>query len=92
MGRQATGLGPAGLWVLPNPSGLNANHQLPDLAAAFRALREAADAGRASRRVTPVLSAAGASAPALRPTRANVLTAETRCRSVDRENSRAHVS
>ncbi len=45
MGRQATGLGPAGLWLLPNPSGLNANHQLPDLAAAFRALREAADAG-----------------------------------------------
>jgi double-stranded uracil-DNA glycosylase len=29
-------------WVLPNPSGLNAHYQLPDLAAAFAALREAA--------------------------------------------------
>ena len=29
-------------WVLPNPSGLNARYQLPDLAAAFAALREAA--------------------------------------------------
>jgi TDG/mug DNA glycosylase family protein len=27
------------LWVLPNPSGLNANHQRADLARAFRALR-----------------------------------------------------
>ena len=27
-----------GVWVLPNPSGLNANHQLPDLAKAFRKL------------------------------------------------------
>lgn len=30
------------LWVLPNPSGLNANHQLDDLVRIFRALREAA--------------------------------------------------
>ena len=27
------------IWVLPNPSGLNANHQLADLARAFRELR-----------------------------------------------------
>jgi TDG/mug DNA glycosylase family protein len=27
------------VWVLPNPSGLNANHQLPDLARAFRRVR-----------------------------------------------------
>jgi TDG/mug DNA glycosylase family protein len=27
------------VWVLPNPSGLNANHQRADLARAFRALR-----------------------------------------------------
>jgi double-stranded uracil-DNA glycosylase len=27
------------LWVLPNPSGLNANHQIDDLVRAFRALR-----------------------------------------------------
>ncbi|TMK34661.1 MAG: G/U mismatch-specific DNA glycosylase [Actinobacteria bacterium] len=31
----------AGLWVLPNPSGLNAHHQLPDLADAFARLRTA---------------------------------------------------
>ncbi|MEP6574114.1 MAG: G/U mismatch-specific DNA glycosylase [Gemmatimonadota bacterium] len=42
LGRQANSFGSAGLWVLPNPSGLNASHQLPDLARAFRALREAA--------------------------------------------------
>ncbi len=46
MGRQPERLGPAGLWVLPNPSGLNANHQAPDLARAFRALRRAAEAER----------------------------------------------
>jgi TDG/mug DNA glycosylase family protein len=32
----------AALWVLPNPSGLNAHHQPADLARAFRALRRAA--------------------------------------------------
>lgn len=31
----------AKLWVLPNPSGLNANYQLPELAALFRKLRRA---------------------------------------------------
>jgi TDG/mug DNA glycosylase family protein len=41
VGRQPALLGQALLWVLPNPSGLNANHQLPDLARAFRQLREA---------------------------------------------------
>jgi len=43
-GRQSRRLGSAGLWLLPNPSGLNANHQLIDLARAFRALRAAAEA------------------------------------------------
>ena len=38
-GRQEESLGPSTLWVLPNPSGLNANHQLPDLAREFGALR-----------------------------------------------------
>lgn len=42
LGRQPERLGTAGLWVLPNPSGLNAHHQLGDLAAAFDALRRAA--------------------------------------------------
>jgi double-stranded uracil-DNA glycosylase len=44
IGRQDERLGPSGLWVRPNPSGLNANHQLPELARAFRALRRAAGA------------------------------------------------
>jgi TDG/mug DNA glycosylase family protein len=39
-GRQRTVAGQPELWVLPNPSGLNANHQLPDLARAFGELRE----------------------------------------------------
>ena len=42
LGRQPGTLEGAFLWVLPNPSGLNANHQLPDLARLFRALRKAA--------------------------------------------------
>jgi TDG/mug DNA glycosylase family protein len=33
--------GPTGVWVLPNPSGLNAHYQLPDLAAEFARLRAA---------------------------------------------------
>jgi double-stranded uracil-DNA glycosylase len=40
MGLQPERLGTAALWVLPNTSGLNANHQLPDLVRAFRALRD----------------------------------------------------
>ena len=38
-GLQAERLGGSAVWVLPNPSGLNANHQRADLARAFRALR-----------------------------------------------------
>ena len=30
----------ADLWVLPNPSGLNANYQLPDFVRLFRQLRQ----------------------------------------------------
>jgi TDG/mug DNA glycosylase family protein len=41
LGRQPEGLDGAELWVLPNPSGLNANHQLTDLAKMFRELHEA---------------------------------------------------
>jgi TDG/mug DNA glycosylase family protein len=43
VGRQAEKIGSSGLWVLPNPSGLNANHQLAELAAAFQALRREAE-------------------------------------------------
>lgn len=38
-GRQPERIGKSRLWVLPNPSGLNANHQIADLARAFEALR-----------------------------------------------------
>src|SRR5215208_6073209 len=41
-GRQPERIGGSGLWVLPNPSGLNASHQIADLTRAFHALREAA--------------------------------------------------
>ena len=43
IGRQPEQIDETKLWVLPNPSGLNANHQLADLALAFRALRMTAD-------------------------------------------------
>ncbi|KPM51506.1 DNA glycosylase [Frankia sp. R43] len=41
VGRQAERLGPAGVWLLPNPSGLNAHYQLPDLVRVYGELREA---------------------------------------------------
>ena len=41
MGPQADRIGPAAVWILPNPSGLNASWTLPRLAGAFRELREA---------------------------------------------------
>jgi TDG/mug DNA glycosylase family protein len=37
-GRQEETLGGAGLWLLPNPSGLNARYQPPELAEMFREL------------------------------------------------------
>ena len=42
LGRQPGAIGRTRIWVLPNPSGLNAAHQPKDLAAAFRAVFEAA--------------------------------------------------
>jgi TDG/mug DNA glycosylase family protein len=41
-GRQEETLGGAGLWLLPNPSGLNARYQIPQLAEMFRELLEVA--------------------------------------------------
>jgi double-stranded uracil-DNA glycosylase len=38
-GQQPEVIGTTRLWVLPNPSGLNANHQIGDLVQAFRELR-----------------------------------------------------
>ena len=40
VGRQDERIGDSEIWVLPNPSGLNAHYQLPQLAAAYRALRD----------------------------------------------------
>ena len=40
LGPQDRTLGPARVWVLPNPSGLNAHHQPADLARRFGELRE----------------------------------------------------
>jgi len=39
VGEQDEQIAGACVWVLPNPSGLNANYQLPDLSRLFRALR-----------------------------------------------------
>jgi TDG/mug DNA glycosylase family protein len=49
LGRQPESIGTAGVWLLPNPSGLNANHQLPDLARAFGELKRASVSGSRSR-------------------------------------------
>lgn len=40
MGEQPQTLGDTGIWVLPNPSGLNAHYDLAGLAAAFAELRD----------------------------------------------------
>jgi TDG/mug DNA glycosylase family protein len=42
-GRQEEKLEAATVWVLPNPSGLNANYRPDDLARLFRELREAVE-------------------------------------------------
>lgn len=39
VGAQERALGPAGIWLLPNPSGLNAHYQQPALTAAYEELR-----------------------------------------------------
>lgn len=41
IGEQSERIHAARVWVLPNPSGLNANYQLPELVRLFRNLREA---------------------------------------------------
>jgi TDG/mug DNA glycosylase family protein len=43
IGPQEETIGPAGLWILPNPSGLNASWQLDRLAAEFARLRAKVD-------------------------------------------------
>jgi len=44
IGRQSLRIGDAVLWVLPNPSGLNANYQLEDIVGLLRELRLATSA------------------------------------------------
>ena len=46
IGEQPERLASTGLWVLPNPSGLNANYQLPELVRLFGELRAVSSAGR----------------------------------------------
>ena len=43
IGEQDERIGAARIWVLPNPSGLNANYQIVDLVKLFKELRRAAD-------------------------------------------------
>src|SRR5690348_5335919 len=43
LGPQPETIGTSRLWVLPNPSGLNAHYQLPDLAAVFAELLAAVE-------------------------------------------------
>lgn len=40
MGEQARRIGPTRVWILPNPSGLNAHYTLPKLAAAYAELEK----------------------------------------------------
>jgi len=42
VGKQDIVIGNSHVWLLPNPSGLNAHYQLPDLARVFGELRDAA--------------------------------------------------
>ncbi|MFG1606260.1 G/U mismatch-specific DNA glycosylase [Actinoplanes sp. NPDC049265] len=44
VGPQAETFGDTRLWILPNPSGLNAHYQIDDLATEFARLRSAAEA------------------------------------------------
>ena len=46
VGRQPETIEGAEVWVLPNPSGLNAHYQLADLARLYAQLRQAAGPGR----------------------------------------------
>ena len=45
LGRQAATIGATIVWVLPNPSGLNAHYQLPELARMLAAVRLVGDSG-----------------------------------------------
>jgi TDG/mug DNA glycosylase family protein len=63
VGPQAEPLGDTGVWLLPNPSGLNAHYQLPELTAAYAALHAAAQSssGRSSAPSSPASRSAHSS-------------------------------
>lgn len=50
LGPQPQRLDGTRIWVLPNPSGLNASYQLADLVRLFKALKRASDAGQRNAR------------------------------------------
>jgi TDG/mug DNA glycosylase family protein len=52
LGRQGERLGESAVWVLPNPSGLNAHYRLADLAKLYAELRRAAGEGEKGRATT----------------------------------------
>ena len=52
LGPQPETVGGAATWVAPNPSGLNAHHQLPELAVFYRRLRGADQRGSSSARTS----------------------------------------
>lgn len=71
VGPQERTIGSTRIWVLPNPSGLNAHHQPKNLARAFRELREASRAAPSTHpedtimpRKKPKTSGPGARTPA----------------------------
>jgi TDG/mug DNA glycosylase family protein len=68
VGPQEERFGGAAVWLLPNPSGLNAHYQLPALTRLFAAMREAArlpqdTRGRAGRRGRRARAEAGKGRP-----------------------------
>jgi TDG/mug DNA glycosylase family protein len=67
VGRQEEMLEASRIWVLPNPSGLNAHYQLADLARMFQELRLAAEVGPASRAGPGSPGATRLAAPTIAP-------------------------
>lgn len=53
LGLQPEGIGDTAIWLLPNPSGLNANYQLRDLTRLFRELRDHVRGGERGASLTP---------------------------------------
>ncbi len=49
IGRQTSRIADAQVWVLPNPSGLNASYQLPRLVETYRVLRESVESQSVNR-------------------------------------------